>query len=75
MSEKAPRADVRINLEWCKACGICVELCPRHVLEMKDGIPVVVKLEECTACNLCELRCPDLAICVVCGKKRVEQAS
>ena len=52
-----------INRDWCKGCGICVELCPKHVLELdnKDKV-VAVRPQDCICCKLCELRCPDLAI-------------
>ncbi|MEA1939151.1 MAG: ferredoxin family protein [Candidatus Caldatribacteriota bacterium] len=58
---------VRISIHegWCKACGICIEFCPKDVLVPNDqGIPVPKNIDDCTKCQLCELRCPDFAITV-----------
>lgn len=52
-----------INREWCKGCGICVNFCPKKVLELDSkDCAVAVRPEDCICCKLCELRCPDLAI-------------
>ncbi len=52
-----------INREWCKGCGICVQFCPKQVLELnKNEKAVAPRPEDCICCMLCELRCPDLAI-------------
>ena len=54
---------ININLKWCKACGICVDLCPAQVLSKNEkGYPEVKDEKKCTKCKLCELRCPDFAI-------------
>ena len=44
-------------------CGICVEFCPKKVLELDNEDKVkVARPQDCICCRLCELRCPDLAI-------------
>ena len=62
-AKKRP-AVIKVNLEWCKGCEICVAFCPADVLEMEDGKVKVARPENCTKCMLCELRCPDFAITV-----------
>lgn len=54
---------VQLDLELCKACGICIELCPDTVFDRDDlGYPVLARPEECSRCLICELHCPDFAI-------------
>ena len=61
---KPGKLQITINPSYCKACEICVAFCPEDVLEMRDGVPVVVNLDSCTECLQCEMRCPDFAITV-----------
>jgi len=52
-----------INRDWCKGCSICVEFCPKKVLELDEEEKVfAARPKDCICCKLCELRCPDLAI-------------
>ena len=54
---------VQLDLELCKACGICIELCPEKVFDRdKLGNPVLTRPEDCSQCLICELHCPDFAI-------------
>lgn len=57
-------AIIRVTVEWCKGCEICVAFCPKNVLEMEGGKVRVARPEDCIKCMLCELRCPDFAITV-----------
>ncbi len=62
-------AEVRIDKERCKGCGLCILYCPVKKLEfssdlnskgikyakVKDNIP-------CVGCGNCYLMCPDYCI-------------
>lgn len=57
---------IRFDLDkrLCKACGICIGLCPKQALEA-DSTGKPVAGDSCIGCRLCELRCPDYALRVV----------
>jgi 2-oxoglutarate ferredoxin oxidoreductase subunit delta len=61
------RADsVSVDLQLCKACGLCIAFCPTTVFDTDAaGKPVVARLGDCNACRFCEQHCPDFAIEVV----------
>jgi len=67
MAKRKGRVDVDANR--CKACGLCVEFCPKDCFESGKGLnslgytPMRFKDgSECTACGNCGLMCPDMAI-------------
>ena len=52
-----------INLRWCKACNLCIALCPTQVFEPdRDGKPIQARPDACTQCTICWVHCPDFAI-------------
>ncbi len=65
--EYARRSDMLVIYQkWCKACGICYELCPQGTLAPDNVGKVYIKYPEtCTGCKICELHCPDFAIMVI----------
>lgn len=64
------RGTVKIDIEGCKGCELCVEACPQDSLQMSKDIntkgyhyAVLVK-DNCTGCVNCALVCPDAVITV-----------
>ena len=58
-------SELAVDLDLCKACGICRALCPRDVFDVDErGYPIVARLEACTVCRVCEYHCPDFAISI-----------
>jgi len=54
---------VVLDVDLCKACGICIEICPDKVFDRDAlGYPVLARQDECSQCLLCELHCPDFAL-------------
>ncbi|MFW2364863.1 MAG: 4Fe-4S dicluster domain-containing protein [Desulforhopalus sp.] len=63
---------VQISKNLCKGCGLCVYVCPVHIIEL-DGQTVnakgyapamVINPSGCTGCGNCTLMCPDSVITV-----------
>lgn len=62
---------VWVNTSNCKACDICVSVCPSGVLGMvyepTSTLGAMISIqhpEACIGCMECELACPDFAIFV-----------
>ena len=59
--EISPTKKLVVTVSWCKACGICMELCPKEVLGEEDVTKKVILIaaDKCNGCGLCELACPE----------------
>ena len=71
MIEYPGNVPVWVNTDNCKACDICVSVCPAGVLAMRleptstlGAMVEIIAPESCIGCNECELTCPDFAIYV-----------
>ena len=64
------RGHVRIAIEVCKGCELCIHECPQDTLGMSKHLNqrgyhyAVVIQDNCTGCTNCALVCPDAAITV-----------
>lgn len=65
-------AKVTFNTDICKGCGLCVSVCPKHILVIaadrinkKGHSPAVITDQEaCIGCASCAVMCPDCVITV-----------
>ena len=61
----ADRADLLVTRELCKGCGLCIHMCPRHVLHFASSFnrrgfrPVEYDGHGCTGCGVCYHTCPE----------------
>ena len=53
---------IKVNQEKCILCGLCVNICPEHVLILGEHGPEAVSPEGCIACGHCVAVCPREAI-------------
>lgn len=63
---------VTFEKELCKGCGLCVEACPKKIIELaedeineKGHHPArITDQSKCIACAMCAVMCPDVVITV-----------
>ena len=55
---------LRFNEESCVGCGVCGQVCPHGVFEMKEGKARIIDLDACMECGACALNCPVEALTV-----------
>lgn len=65
--------EVRVFNEQCDGCELCVEFCPKDVLEIDMDTynsrmlhpAIVVKPDDCLGCQQCERICPSVSIFII----------
>lgn len=62
---KKDRGQLRVDIEECKGCGLCVEACPPKVIGMSDDLnhygyrTATYVGAGCTGCGICFMVCPE----------------
>ena len=70
---------VKIEIENCKGCELCVNECPQDSLEMSKNINkkgyhyAVLNDDTCTGCTNCALVCPEAIITVYRESKTIKE--
>ncbi|MEJ2010754.1 MAG: 4Fe-4S binding protein [Anaerolineales bacterium] len=66
-----PHGQVYLIPTRCKGCNLCIELCPRSILQSSPStnekgyhLPEIVpgKEADCVHCEFCTMVCPEFAI-------------
>jgi len=66
--DKKQTGKVVIEQDLCTGCGLCIRVCSKQVLEIKNSInargyhPISMVKKGCNGCALCALMCPHVAI-------------
>lgn len=61
---------ITFNVERCKGCGLCVDVCPKKIIKLEEEIinvkgyhpASITDQEKCIACAMCATMCPDCVI-------------
>lgn len=62
---KRDRGRLRVEVDECKGCGLCVEACPPKVIHLSDRLnhygyrTAAYAGAGCTGCGICFLVCPE----------------
>ena len=62
---KRERGLLRVDVNECKGCGLCVEACPPKVIGMSERLnhygyrTAVYAGSGCTGCGICFMVCPE----------------
>jgi len=59
------RGLIRVDMDECKGCGLCIEACPPKVIALSERLnhygyrTATYAGAGCTACGICFIACPE----------------
>ncbi|MBW1893676.1 MAG: 4Fe-4S binding protein [Deltaproteobacteria bacterium] len=51
-----------LNEDFCIGCGLCTQVCPHSVFELRNTKAKLVDIDACIECGACVNNCPTNAI-------------
>ena len=58
---------LKLDSALCTGCGLCTEVCPHAVFEIRNRKARIVDIDDCMECGACALNCQFGAIYVKSG--------
>jgi len=58
---------LKLDIEKCTGCGMCIEVCPHEVFKMNTRHVEIRHRDACMECGACSRNCPFDAIAVQAG--------
>ncbi|MCX6112869.1 MAG: mercury methylation ferredoxin HgcB [Proteobacteria bacterium] len=58
---------LKLDKEACVKCGMCINVCPHEVFELKNSKLEMINRDRCMECGACQINCPVGAISVKAG--------
>jgi len=55
---------LELKEDLCTGCGLCTQVCPHAVFELKNGKAEIVDMDACIECGACVNNCPTGALSV-----------
>lgn len=71
--QRQKKYEVKVDTEQCDGCKICIEFCPKNLLETREDkcnsrmlhYVFIIETEDCVGCGQCERLCPTASIFII----------